>query len=108
MYEHGPFALSRVRHCLAHRAIAGEEVGAVAAEDAQTGEAFDQARDVAAGSLDLDRNRYRVAVVFDEIDDPRFALTRRVERFPELTFARAAFADRDVSHFVRAIARVAV
>ena len=37
VHQHRALALARVRHRLAHRAVAGEVVGAVAAEDAQAG-----------------------------------------------------------------------
>ena len=56
---------------LAHRAIAGEEVGAVAAQHLQVRERLDQPRDVAARRLHFDRHRDRVAVVLDEIQDRR-------------------------------------
>ena len=108
VHQRRTVAVAGVRHGLAHRPIAGEEVGAVAAEHAQAEEALDDARDVAAGGLHFDRHGDRVAVVFDQIDDRQLALAGGVERFPELAFAGAAFANRDVGDFVRAKALLAV
>ena len=62
----------------AHRPVAGEEVGSVAAPDFQVGKRFDQARDVTAGRLHLDRHRDRVAVVFDQIQHRRAAAWQAV------------------------------
>jgi hypothetical protein len=45
------------------------KIGAVAARHPQVREGLDQARDVAARRLHFDRNRDRVAVVFDEEED---------------------------------------
>ena len=88
--------------------MAVEVVGAVAAEDLQVRETFDQARDVAAGRLHRHRHRDRIAVVFDEIQHRHRLRAGRVQGFPELTLARRAVADRDVRDFVAMLARGAV
>ena len=55
----------------------------------------DQLRDVAAGGLDFDRDRDRVAVVLDEADERQRVEAGGVQRLPEFAFARRAFAERD-------------
>ena len=87
-------AVARPLHRLLERRVARDEVAAVHAQDLQVGEALDQARDVAAGRLRLDRHRDRVAVVLDQVDDRQPLLRRRVERLPELAFAGGAVAER--------------
>ena len=104
VHERRPLARAHVRDRLAQRAVAGEVVGAVAAEHAQAGNAFDDARDVAAGRLHFDRHRDGVAVVLDQEEHRQLARARRVERFPELAFAGRAVADRDVGDLVGVIA----
>ena len=106
--EHRPLALAHVRDRLAHRAVAGEVVGAVAAEHAQVREVLDDARDVAARRLHFDRDRDRVAVVLDEVQDRQLPGARRVERLPELAFAGRAVADRDVGDLVGLELRLAI
>ena len=65
-----------------------------------------QPRDVAAGGLHFDRHRDRVAVVFDEEEDRQLLGAGDVQRFPELAFARGAFAERDVDDLVGVEARL--
>ena len=100
VHERGLALAANPRDRFADRAVAGEEVGAVAAQHLQVGKRLDETRDVAAGRLHLDRHRDRVAVVFDEIQHGRAARARGVERFPELALARRAFADREIGDFV--------
>ena len=87
-------------HGFAERAVALEEVGAVAAQQLEVRERLDQPRDVAARGLHFDRDRDRVAVVFHQVQHRHAARARGVERFPELAFARGALADRDVGDLV--------
>ena len=93
---------------LAHRAEAGEEVGAVDRVDVQAGKRANQARDVAAGGLHFDRHGDRVAVVLDEEEHRQLLDAGGVERFPELAFARRAFAERDVGDLVGLEPRLAI
>ena len=58
--------------------------------------------------LDFDRHRDRVAVVLDQEEDRQLQVAGRVQRFPELAFARRALAERDVDDLVRLQARVAI
>ena len=107
VHERRPLARARVGDGVRHRAIAGQEVGAVDALDEQAGKRRDELRDVAAGGLHFDRHRDRVAVVFDEEDDRQLAEAGGVERFPELALARRAVAERDVGDFVAVEPRLA-
>src|SRR5436190_6959809 len=56
--------------------------------------------DASAGRVDFDWNRDGVAVVLDEIDNRELEIARRVERLPELAFARSAVACRAEDNFV--------
>ena len=49
MHERRAVALAGVGDRVAHRVVAGEEIGAVDAEDLQTGERLDEPRDVPPG-----------------------------------------------------------
>ena len=108
MDERRALARADVGGRLAHRAQAGEEIGAVDRVDVQAGERSHQARDVAAGGLHFDRHRDRVAVVLDEEQDRQLLDAGGVERFPELAFAGRAFAERDVGDLVGLEARLAI
>jgi hypothetical protein len=54
---------------LAHDLVARSEVAAIHFLDEESRERRHQLRDRAARGVDLDRNRDRVAVVLDEVDD---------------------------------------
>jgi hypothetical protein len=100
MHERRLALAPHVGRGFAERAIALHEVGAVAAHHLQVRERFDEARDVAAGRLHFHRDRDRVAIVFDEVQDRHRARARGVQRFPELALAGRAFADREISDLV--------
>src|SRR5579863_482604 len=76
--------------------VAFERVGAVAFGDVEAGEAADEARDAASGSLDFDGNTDRVAVVFNHVQQRKLFRAGGVQRFPEFAFAGRAVAGRDV------------
>ena len=107
VHERRPLAGAGVGNRLRHGAIARQKVGPVDALDEEARERRDEPGDVAAGRLHLDGHRDRVAVVFDDVDDRQVAEARRVERLPELSFARRAVADRDVGDLVAMEARLA-
>ncbi len=98
--ERRALARARVVDRRRHGVVAGDEVGAVDALDQEAGKAGDDLRDVAAGRLHFDRHRDRVAVVFDQDHDRQLERARGAERFPELAFARRAFADGEVDDLV--------
>ena len=77
-----------------------EEIGAVDRIDVEAGKRSHQPGDVAARRLELDRHRDRVAVVFDQEQHRQAPQARRADRFPELAFARGAFAERGEHDFV--------
>ena len=104
----GPLPRAHVRDGVAQRPVAREVVGAVAAERPQAREVLDEARDVAAGRLHLDRDGDGVAVVLDEIEHRQLPRARGVQRLPELAFARRAVADRDVGDLVVVEVRLAI
>src|SRR2546430_5337139 len=90
-----PRALPHVRNGIAQRPITREVVGAVAAENLETVEMLEEAREAAARRLHVDRRRDRVAVVLDEVEHRQLAHAGGVEGLPEFAFARRTFADRD-------------
>ena len=108
VHERRALARARVGNGVGHGAIAGKEVRAVDALDEESWKGRDEPRDIATRRLHFDGNRDRVAVVFDDIHDRQLAEARRVERLPELAFARRPVADRDVGHFVPMKARVPI
>ena len=82
-----------VRGRLGEGPVAGEEVGAVDGVHVQPRERAHEARDVTAWRLDVHGHGDRVAVVFHEEEHRQPFRARRVQRLPELTFARRAFAE---------------
>ena len=72
------------------------------------GKRSNEAGDVAASGLGLDRNRDRVAVVFDEEEDREAPEAGDVQRFPELALARGTVAERDVNDLVGLEAGLAI
>ena len=104
----GPLRARTYAAALPHGAKAGEEIGAVDRIDVQAGKRSNEAGDVAAGGLGLDRNRDRVAVVLDEEEHRQAPEAGGVERFPELALARGAVAERDVDDLVGLEARLAI
>ena len=92
--ERRPLPLARVVDRALHRLMAGDEVAAVDFLDVEVGKRRYELGDAAARGVHLDRNRDRVAVVFDEIDDRQLEIARGVQRLPELAFARRAVAGR--------------
>jgi hypothetical protein len=89
-----------VRNRVTERLVTRDVIGAIAPVDLQPGEVFDDARQVAAGRLDLDGRRNRVAVVFHEVENRKGSNTRGVQRFPELTLARRPFPNGDECHLI--------
>src|SRR5208282_2405033 len=68
----------------------------------KVGEAGDQARNVAAGSLHLNWHRDRVSVVFNTKNYRQAAVGGRIQRLPEFAFAGGAVAEGNVSDLVAA------
>src|ERR1051326_6258321 len=88
--------------------IRRHEVGAVHFDPFEIGEAGNQIRHVPARSLLLDRNRNRVAIVFDQKDDWQILQACGVHRFPELAFAGCAFAAAHQRNLVRFRVQIAI
>jgi hypothetical protein len=106
--ERRALAGARVADRCLHRAVTGQEIGAVDALHEEPRKRRDELRDVAPGGLDLHRHGDRVAVVLDEVDDGEAPETGRVQRLPELTLARRALSDREIHDLVLAEVLVAV
>ena len=83
-----------------HGGIAGERVGAVDFSEIEVGEIGDQARDVAAGGVDFDRDGDGVAVVFDDEEDGELALEAVLSGFPEFALLVAPSPSGDVDDLV--------
>ena len=98
--ERRPLALAGIVHRLLHRLVAGDEVAAVDLLYEEVRKRRDELGDAAAGGVDLDRYRDRVAVVLDQIDDGQLEVARVVQRLPELAFARGAVAGRAEDDFI--------
>src|SRR5437764_3628885 len=81
--------------------VAGEEITPVDFLDVEVREGANQLRDTSTGSVDLDRHRDGVAVVFDEVDGGQLEIARGIQRFPKLSFAGLAFARGDENDLVR-------
>ena len=95
-----PLAFAHVGRRLAHRAEAGEEIGAVDRIDVKPGKRPHEARDVAARRLHFDGHRNRVTVVLDEEQHRQALGARAAQGLPELAFARRAVAERHVHDLV--------
>ncbi len=108
VHHRGALPRAHVGDGFAHHAQAGEEIRAVDRRDVQAGERRQQARHVPAGSLDLDRDRNRIAVVFDEIEERQPPGAGGVERLPELALAGRALAERCVDDLVALESRFAI
>jgi hypothetical protein len=106
--EGRPLAGAGVGDGFLYRGVARQVVRAVNALNQQPREVRYQPRDVAAGRLCFDGHRDRVAVVFDDDDDRQPAQAGVVERFPELSFAGGAIAEREVGDLVGVVPLVTV
>src|SRR5436190_3609836 len=94
VHERRALSLARVFDGLSHHIMAGDQVATVDLLHEQIGESAHELRDRSAGGVHFDRNRDRVAVVLDEINDGELQVARRVEALPKLPFARLPFAGR--------------
>ncbi len=100
VHQRRPAPRPAVRHGARQRLIRGNRIAAVHFLDIEVGEIGDQLGDRAAGSLDLDRHRDRVAVVLDQVQNGQLQVRGGVERLPELAFARRAVSQRAVDDLV--------
>ena len=80
--------------------VAGHGIGAVDFFEMEIGESGDQARNASARGLNFDRNRDRVAVIFDAENYRQLAESGGVHRLPEFAFAGGAVAERNVGDFI--------
>ncbi len=103
-----PAPLAAMGRGARQRRVAPDRVAAVDLLEVEVRVARDEPRDVRARRLHLDRDRDRVAVVLDQVQDRKAEVARRVERFPELALAGRALAERDVGDLVRVELRGAV
>ncbi len=79
---------------------ARDGIGAIDFRDVEVREVGKQARNVAAGGVDFNRNGNGVAVVFNDDEEREFAIGGDADGFPEFAFAGGAFTDGDVDDFV--------
>src|SRR5277367_2569663 len=80
--------------------MAGYRISPVDLGEVEVWEICHQPRDIAAGSVDLNRDRDRIFIVFDDEQDRQPSIGGGVQRLPELPLAGRALAERDIDHFV--------
>ncbi len=100
MDQRRSFARPAVLHGALHRGVAGDGIGPVAFFNEEIRKVPQQLGYAAARSLDFDRNRDRVPVVFNQEDDRQFFIAGSVHGFPELAFAGGTVTGRAVDDFV--------
>ena len=103
-----PAPLAAVGRGARQRRVASDRVAAVDLLEVEVRVARDEPGDVRARRLHLDRDRDRVAVVLDQVQDRQAEVARGVERFPELALAGRALAEGDVGDLVPVELRGAV
>ena len=103
--ERRPAPLAAILNCPLNHVVAGKRVAAVNFLNEETRKSAHKFRYAAARRLHFDRDRDRVAVVFDQVKHGQVQSARRVERFKELAFARRPVASRYVNDCIRLIAR---
>jgi hypothetical protein len=79
-------------HGALHDLVARQEVASVDLLDVEPGERRNQLGDRPASGVHLHRDRDRVLVVLDDVDDRELEVAGRVEALPELAFARRPIA----------------
>ena len=100
MNQRRPPSLAAILHrILAHRKTF-EWIGAVALRHMQPREAPHKFRNAAPGRLHFHRNRNRVPVVLDQIQQRQLLPARHVQRLPELPLARRPVSTRNVNNLI--------
>ena len=79
-----------ITNCITGRPVAVHQVGAVALDDEQIGEARYELGDTSTRGVDLDGDRDRVSVVLDEKNHGELEITCGIEGLPELTLGRGS------------------
>ena len=100
VHQRRPLALTAVVVRLLHRLVGGERVAAIDFLDEEARERRDQLADRATCGVHLDRDRDRVAVVFDQEDHRQLQVAGGVQRLPELALAGGAVTGGDEDHLV--------
>src|SRR5688500_3130810 len=100
MHEGRAATLPRVFNCAAHRIVACDQVAAIDFLDIEMRERSDELRYRAARGAHLHRDGDGISVVLDQIDQGELEIRCRIERFPELAFARRAVARCDQYYLV--------
>src|SRR5712671_750340 len=98
--ERRTLTLSRVIDGSLHGVVARQQVAAIHFLDEEVGERAHELGDATTGGVDLDRNRDRVPVILDQINDGQLEVRRRIKGFPELSLAGGAITGRDQHYLV--------
>ncbi len=80
--------------------VTRNRIGAVDFRNVQARKALYQFRNTSARCLHFHRNRNRVSVIFNEVQQRQFVRARRVQRFPEFAFARSSITRGDINNFI--------
>src|SRR5437763_12982592 len=89
-----------VRNCARQCAVTDYRIGAINLFKVKIWKTGNQARNISARSLNLNRNRDGVAVVLYKENNGQAEVRGRIHRLPEFAFAAGAVAKRDVGDFV--------
>src|SRR6202453_3356682 len=100
MDERRPMALAAILGCAPKSSVTSFRIGAVNLFKMKIRKAGNQPRNASASRLHLHRDRYRVTVILDAKDYRQLTERSSVHGFPELTLARGAVAQGNVSDFV--------
>ena len=100
MHQRRPVSCADICDRFGHCGVAGKRISAIDLGEVEVREVRHQPRDVAAGSINLDRRRDRVLVVFHDVQHRQLAIACGVQRLPELALARRTFADGDVHNLI--------
>ncbi len=100
VHERRTLALPGIVVRLEHHVVGRERIATVDLLHEQVRKRAHQLGNRAAGSIDLDRHRDRVAIVLDEEDNRQLEIARRVQCFPEFPFTRRPVACGAKHHFV--------
>src|SRR5277367_7200084 len=100
MHKRRTVAGAAVSDRLFKNAIACNRIGAVNFGKVEVREVGNELRDIAAGSIYLDRRGNGILVVLDHEEHRKLLVRRRIQRLPELALAGRAFAKRGVDNFI--------
>src|SRR5438477_11693095 len=95
-----PVSLAAITRCPLECGVACYWIVAVDFFEMKIGKSGDQSRNASARSLDFDRHRDRIAVIFDAEDYWKLAQSGSVHSLPKFAFAGSAVAKGNVGNFI--------